>query len=144
MNVIEKIEAWGDHHHSKVADVFRMLLGLVILSKGIAFISNTEALEILINDSQFSFISFMLTHYVATAHLIGGVLIILGLLTRIAVLFQIPILLGAVLFVNKIGSLSAINSEFSLSVVVLIALIVIYVHGSGIWSLDDYMKKHKT
>jgi putative oxidoreductase len=36
-------------------------------------------------------------HYIASAHFLGGILIVFGLLTRWAILAQLPILIGAVL-----------------------------------------------
>ena len=43
---------------------------------------------------------FVVAHYVVVAHLLGGFLIAIGLLTRVAVVSQIPVLLGAVFIVN--------------------------------------------
>lgn len=143
MNVIQQIENWGDTHHTRWADALRMVLGLVILAKGLSFISDTDALNQLILDSRFGWAAFILTHYIACVHLIGGILIALGLLTRVAIAFQIPVLLGAVLFVNQIGSFSAINSEFTLSLLVLMSLLFFFVYGSGPWSVDEYMRTHK-
>lgn len=143
MNLVQKIEVWGDTHHARWAEVLRIGLGLVILAKGLSFISDTEALDAMIRNSRFEFIAFILTHYVATMHLIGGVLIILGLLTRWAIAFQLPILAGAIIFINQIGSFSAINSEFTLSLIVFLLLCFFFVYGSGEWSVDEYMKNHK-
>jgi putative oxidoreductase len=143
MNMVQRLESWGDAHHTRWLEVMRIILGFIILGKGIAFISDTEALDTLIRESRLGFVSFILTHYVATAHLIGGILIILGLLTRVAILFQIPILIGAVVFINATKGFSALNSELSLSILVLLMLLFFLVYGSGPWSLDEYMKTHK-
>lgn len=143
MNVVQRLETWGDTHHTRWLEVLRIVLGLIILGKGISFISDTEALDRIIRESRLGFVSFILTHYVATAHLIGGILIIMGLLTRVAVLFQIPILIGAVIFINATQGFSAINSELSFSILVLLMLLFFLVYGSGPWSVDEYMKTHK-
>ena len=45
MNVIQKVEHWGDAHHAKWLDVVRIILGLIIFSKGIALISDTGYLQ---------------------------------------------------------------------------------------------------
>ncbi len=143
MNVVQKIEVWGDTHHTRFAEIVRIGLGLVILAKGLYFISDTDALDGMIRNSRFEFVTFMLSHYVATMHLVGGILITIGLLTRWAIAFQLPILAGAIFFINKIDSFSAINSEFSLSVLVFLLLCFFFVYGSGQWSVDEYMKTHK-
>ncbi|MEO5674359.1 MAG: DoxX family protein [Chitinophagales bacterium] len=143
MNTVQKIEAWGDKHHPKWLDILRIILGLIILSRGFYFVSNTEGLKEMIANSRFGQVSFLLQHYVVFAHVIGGALIAAGLLTRIAVAVQIPVLLGAVLFVNsKSGFFSANSTDLWLSLVTLFLLIFFLIEGSGPWSIDEYMRKH--
>ena len=57
-----------------------------------------------------------------------------GLLTRLACLIQIPVLIGAIIFVNT--SMLQPFSELVLSILILILLIYFLVIGSGPWSLD--------
>lgn len=144
MNNITKIEHWADTHHPDWIDILRIALGLFILYKGILFISNTAALLDLMKNADLQFVNLGLAHYVAFAHLMGGILIAMGLVTRIAILFQLPILIGAVFFVNvKQGFFSVSNNlEFEMSLIVLILLIVFLVYGSGKLSIDQWMKKH--
>lgn len=143
MNIITEIEHWGDTHHPKWIDILRVALGLVILYKGILFISNTDALLQLMQNADLQFINLGIAHYVAFAHLMGGFLIAIGLVTRFAILFQIPILLMAVFVNAQQGFLSvADNFEFGLSLGVLILLIVFLIMGSGKWSVDNWMKIH--
>lgn len=143
MNSILRIEEWGDRHHPKWLDVLRILLGLTILAKGYYFVSNTAGLQEMIANSRFGQVSFLLAHYVAFAHLIGGILIAVGLITRIAILFQLPVLIGAVVFFNaQHGFYSANSTELWLSLLILFLLVFFLVEGSGPWSIDEYMKKH--
>ena len=144
MNLVQKIEHWGDVHHAKWLDVIRIVLGLLILSKGFAFVSDTEAQkDWIIQNSTFGFSGLMamaLVHTVALTHLVGGVLITMGLVTRFAVVIQIPILLGAVFFVNLTQGFSPLNSELWLSVIVLMLLILFWIAGSGPYSVDHWLK----
>ena len=146
MNTVQKIEHWGDVHHAKWLDILRMVLGVIILLKGIAFVSNIDSLrELFVQNRVYGFSGLMamaLTHIVAFVHLVGGILIILGLVTRFAVVIQIPILVGAVFFVNITKGFSMLNSELWLSVLVLMLLILFWVVGSGPYSVDYWMKKH--
>ncbi|MCY1526780.1 hypothetical protein D9M68_618200 [compost metagenome] len=147
MNMIQKVEHWGDAHHSKWLDVIRILLGLIIFSKGIALISDTaQQQEILFNKSIFGFSEMMASlaiHIIAFAHLVGGLLITMGLLTRFAVVIQIPILICAILFVNIANGFSALNSELWLSIIVLSLLILFWIIGSGPFSIDQQIKRKK-
>ncbi|MCZ4245403.1 DoxX family protein [Pedobacter punctiformis] len=147
MNVIRKIEHWGDVHQSKWLDFLRIILGLVIFGKGVSFISDTSTLQNLITQNNvFGFSSMLISvaiHVVAFAHLVGGILIILGLVTRFAVVIQIPILLFAVFFVNLTRGFSMPNSELWLSILVLFMLILFWVVGSGPLSVDEGLKNKR-
>jgi putative oxidoreductase len=146
MNTLTKIEHWADTHHPQWLDFVRIILGLFILYKGILFISNTEALLSIMKTAELQFVNLGLAHYVAFSHLVGGILIAMGLVTRLAILFQLPILLGAVFLVNiQQGFLSVSNNlEFGISLIVLILLITFLIYGSGKFSVDNWMKRHPT
>ncbi|WP_432710483.1 DoxX family protein [Pedobacter sp.] len=145
MNVVNKIEHWGDEHRTKWLDMIRIALGLLIFFKGIALISNHQvAQELIYHNNVFGFSGMMASvaiHIVAFVHLVGGLLITIGLLTRFAVVIQIPILLCAIFFVNIGKGFTVLNSELWLSVLVLILLIVFWVVGSGPLSVDESMKR---
>src|SRR5579872_478722 len=89
-----------------------------------------QMLDLLTNRMSFgSFTTMLMSNYVSFAHILGGILLILGALTRFACLIQIPILLGAVFFGNTI--LYRPFSEVVLSIVVLLLLICFLVVGNG-------------
>lgn len=146
MNAIHKIEHWADTHHPQWIDFVRVILGLFILYKGILFISDTQALLSIMKTADLQFVNLGLAHYVAFSHLVGGILIAMGLVTRFAIIFQIPILLGAVFLVNSQQGFLVVsnNTEFGISVAVLILLITFLIYGSGKFSVDNWMKRHPT
>ncbi|KAA2242512.1 DoxX family membrane protein [Chitinophaga agrisoli] len=143
MNLLQQIETWGDRHHPKWLDVIRMCLGIFLFYMGVLFIQNRDALTALINEKPFlTVVSFGLGHLIVFAHLAGGLLLALGLLTRVAALANIPVLLGAVLFVHSPTGLFATYSQPGLSILVLLLLILFLVEGGGPLSLDTYMRRH--
>ncbi|MFC1223527.1 DoxX family protein [Pedobacter sp. BG31] len=145
MNVIRKIEHWGDVHHAKWLDYLRIVLGLIIFGKGVSFVSDTSVLQNMITQNNvFGFSGMLISvaiHVVAFAHLVGGILITLGLVTRFAVVLQLPILLFAVFFVNLTPGFSPLNSELWFSVLILFLLIIFWVVGSGPLSVDEGLKR---
>lgn len=143
MNLIEKIEYWGDTHHPRWLDFLRIVLGIVIFLKGGTFLADTESLRQLIEASNIRIYTWGAVHYVAFSHLVGGILIAIGLVTRVAVAFQLPILFGAVFFVNVTRGLTVLNSELWISIVVLILLLVFFIVGSGPYSLDHQLRTRK-
>ena len=88
MTYVHRIESWAENHQVKWLAFLRILLGFVIFLKGLFFIMNTDALLAMIANSAFDLYAVMLVHLVASAHLLGGILIVIGLITRIAVLLQ--------------------------------------------------------
>ena len=137
MGVIKSLNKWANAHTYYPIDILRFALGIFLFYKGIDFLSNSEILIELIKPLK-NFAGGMLTvHYVASAHLVGGVLIFFGLLTRWAIIVQLPILIGAVL-INFIGEMNTTN--LLLSSVVLVLCVFFLFYGSGKHSVDYNMK----
>jgi len=141
MNMVHKIEHWGDTHHPRVLDIVRVALGGFLLLKGVAFMDNTAYLQNIIENQNVIHVSsgllMALVYYVVFAHLVGGVLIMLGTLTRFACIIQIPIVLAAT-FLTGIF-VEPVNTLVWPSVVALVLLSLFTVIGSGPWSLDRYL-----
>ncbi|MEI9933679.1 MAG: DoxX family protein [Ferruginibacter sp.] len=95
MNYVQRFEHWGDTHHPKWIDIIRIALGVFLCYKGFDFLKNMSLLiAAMANKTPFNtFEVVMLGHYIAYAHMIGGLLLIVGIGTRIASLMQIPILM---------------------------------------------------
>ena len=143
MNMVQKVEHCGDLHHAKWLDVIRVILGLLILSKGIEFASQVGAQQEVFPANSFGFsalASTVIIHIVALAHLVGGLLIAIGLLTRLAVVIQMPILLGAIFLVNLTKNFTFFNSELWLSIIVFMLLVLFWIVGSGPYSVDNMIK----
>ena len=143
MNVVHRIETWGDTHHPKFIDVIRFALGAFLLLKGISFMNNTEYLKQLITDQNIVDFSggllMALVYYVAFAHMVGGVLIAVGILTRFGCIIQIPIVAGAIFLSGFFQD--AINYMVWPSLLALAALVLFLIIGSGPWSLDRYLSE---
>jgi putative oxidoreductase len=133
MNLLQKFEYWGDRHHPKWLDIIRIALGIFLLYKGVDFLRNTSELVSLMSlRSPFgSFLIILLGHYVTFAHILGGFFLIIGMFTRAACLIQIPILIGAIIFVNSSQDVLRPYSELFLSVLILLLLIYFLIVGNG-------------
>ena len=80
--------------------------------------------------------------YTEGKEVVGGFFIVIGLFTRWAALIQIPILLGAVFFVNVPKGIFAGQSELGLSIIILLLLCFFFVEGGGPISMDDYFRRY--
>ncbi len=145
MNLAHRLELWGDRHHPKWLDIVRILFGLFLCYKGFQFLNNMGELLDMMSD-RLSFNAFaviVLSHVTVFAHILGGFLIALGLLTRFACLIQIPILIVAVFFVNSSGNLLQPFSEWWVSIITLLMLIGFLIVGNGTWSFEWFVEHDK-
>ncbi len=133
MNYVQRLEHWGDMHHPKWIDIIRIALGGFLCYKGFDFLQNMSLLiAAMANRTPFgTFEVVMLGHYIAYAHMIGGLLLIAGIGTRVASLMQLPILIGAIIFINTSGGIFKPYSELILSVIILALLIYFLIAGNG-------------
>ncbi|HEX6332907.1 MAG TPA: DoxX family protein [Flavisolibacter sp.] len=145
MNYLQRLEYWGDHHHPKWLDLLRIALGVFLCIKGAEFASNIGAIMGLMEQrAPFSdFMIIIVAHYVLFAHLFGGFLLAVGLLTRFACLIQIPVLIGALFFINTSGFFNQFSELFML-LLVLLLLIYFWVIGSGPWSFDRLIDEERS
>ena len=124
--------------------LIRVFLGFALFIRGWIFIRDQEALMQLIVASGLDwFWPAFLVHYITLAHLVGGVMLVVGLLTRAAAISQLPILVGAVFFVHLQEGLFATGQSLELAALVLFLLAVVSVFGSGELSMDAYLKRRE-
>lgn len=133
MGIIKKLNKWANRHTFWSIDILRMVLGLFLVVKGFQFVGNTQKLYEMVESADSLAGSIVAIHYIAPAHLVGGLLIFVGLLTRWATIAQLPILVGA-LIVN----LSSENqgNELLLSAITLLLCLFFTFYGSGKRSAD--------
>jgi uncharacterized membrane protein YphA (DoxX/SURF4 family) len=137
MGHIKTLNKWANAHTYYPLDLLRIALGVLLFYQGVYFMSNLSLLTDLYEPIESITDNVLLVHYIAPAHFVGGVLIVFGLLTRWAVLAQLPILIGAV-SINFIGEMDTNN--FLLSSSVLLVCIFFLFYGSGKHSVDKYLK----
>ena len=144
MDIVKESNTWRDtHQQSIVITVLRVILGLLVLYKGIYFVSHWQELQSILSRSVFEFGSMALAHGIALCHLTGGLFIAAGFLTRVSCLFQIPWVLGAVLFANSPQSVFFVYPEWVLAIVILLGLCFFLFYGSGIYALDVLLKRNR-
>ena len=128
MDLLHRLEYWGERHHPRWMDIIRIALGIFLVYKGIDFLYNMSDLVSLmsIKTSFGSFAYILIGHLIVFAHILGGIFLVLGVMTRFACLIQIPILLGAVFLINMPGDAMKPYSELLISIAVLLLLIYFF------------------
>ena len=142
MGTLNRIQQWSATHHPRWLVVIRVALGLFLFVKGISFMNDAVMLDRLIAGSMVSGSVDWLPLFITWAHLLGGFLIIIGLLTRWAVGLQIPILIGAIVFINSGKGVNSSGSELVFAFVILLLLFFFLIEGGGPISLDNYFRNN--
>ncbi|MCP9752397.1 DoxX family protein [Ferruginibacter sp. HRS2-29] len=125
--------------------IFRVILGFILIWKGYTFFKDSAALEEMIRGGgieMFSNNTRAIAFIITYINLLGGVFIATGLFTRWMSLINIPVVVGAIIFVNSKAGMSFSNTELILSIGVLILLIIFVIKGSGTLSADEFFRSY--
>ena len=135
---MQKTMVWVEAHKSDLIEFVRMYLGGVLLFKGLFFIQDIDKLTALMG-GETVYMPLAIAHYIVFAHIVGGIFLTIGFLTRVVVLFQIPVLLGAVFLVHFKQGLFSSGSSLEFALMVLLLLVAFMFYGSGRLSVDYYL-----
>lgn len=139
MSAFLKLSRWLQSNRDIAFDLLRVYLGIGLFARGLLFIVRPEAYTALVSGAETSiFMSPAAMYMVAAVHLIGGAMMAAGLFTRLAALAQVPILVVAVFLIHLQGGLFTASQSFEFSALVLFLLVLVFLHGSGRWSLDAH------
>ncbi len=120
-------------------DLMRAYLGIGLFVRGVLFVSQPELVLGYLQDIHNWFLPYALVHFIAVAHLCGGVMLAVGLATRLAAAIQVPILFGAVFLVHSQAGLLNVGQSLEFSGLVLALLLVYLTFGSGKLSVDAFL-----
>ena len=143
MDRVRQFIGWAEAHPKVWLDCVRIYLGLGLFIRGVFIITNTRAEFILDLLKRMDFpwlVTVALLHYISLAHLVGGLMLTVGLLTRIGAWVQIPILAGA-LVVHRHEGLMSGGQSLEFSALVFFLLVIFALSGSGPLSVDNGMPK---
>lgn len=138
MSLLQNIKKWSANHHPWWLISFRILLGLTLFIKGFTFMKDSTLLPSLFTKSNIITITPWLALTITWLHLLCGVLIVIGLFTRLATLVMLPVLIAAVIMVNiPSGNIA----ELIFSIFVCLLLGFFFIEGSGPLSTDNYLSR---
>lgn len=118
--------------------ILRIVVGLSLILKAYNFFNNREVLENAFHGSGFLSSTSWLIPLIPWVNLVGGIMLVVGLFTRLAAMVQIPLMFGAVLFVNLKDTATA---DLPFSFLILVLVIVFSFVGGGYFSLDNAYRK---
>jgi len=146
MTTMQQLRNWSAAHHPRWLVIVRIGLGLFLMAKGINFMRDSALLDrllygsVTLADNETHWLPLIITW----ANLLGGFMILVGLWTRLMCLLQLPILIGAIIFINSQKGGFAPESELGLAILTLILVLFFLIEGSGPLSLDAYFEKNRS
>ena len=139
MNTYLSLKKWFEKNIDTAFSLIRIFVGFALFVRGIILFVEPSVFTKLTGSDQW----YWWYSYVIVIHIIGGVLLGIGLLTRLSALLQIPVLLGAILLFHLKEGLARVEQSLELSTLVLVLFVLFFLFGSGILSIDSYLKKKK-
>lgn len=128
-------------HRRIPMDLIRIYLGIALLVKGVQFFRDPAFVrQALTQDGILGSAPDIIVYYITLAHVVGGLLLALGLWTRVAALVQIPVLFGAAFLVHLPEGTLTYTHRFEFTALVLFLLVLLLVHGGGRISLDHRLR----
>jgi putative oxidoreductase len=128
MKPLIRIQQWTIAH-GRAVGILRIALGLLLVIKGITFLFHLDMLTGFLRETGFddtiglSALMNLLAQLIIILHLIGGICIAFGVRTRFFCLLNLPILIGAALFVNLHENSFRPDPEFLLSMLALFTIV---------------------
>jgi uncharacterized membrane protein YphA (DoxX/SURF4 family) len=119
--------------------LIRMFLGLALAIRGGLIMSNPEYIMNLGVDREL----FVWVSFIGIAHLVGGILLMIGFWTRLGALIQIPIVFSAIFFVYDYSDIMMGGQSLELAVLVLVLLVIFLIYGPGKFSLRNKYSNNK-
>lgn len=122
-------------------DLIRAYLGIALFVRGVLFVSHPDlVLQYLGQDGRWGwFWPAAIAHYIGVAHVAGGIMLAIGLTTRLAAVVQLPVLLGAVSCTRLREGIFWAGQSMEFSALILFLLVIFIIFGSGPWSADSML-----
>jgi putative oxidoreductase len=118
------------------ATLLRVILGIVyVMHAYLALVINGPAGMIAYNAKAGIPLPEVATWYLILAHGLGGILLVLGIYTRWAALANVPVMLGAIVFVHLKNGFWAHQQGYEYVLVLLVATVATAMIGGGALSL---------
>ncbi len=132
---------WLESHRDWSIEFLRVVLAGILIWKGFDFVRNIDVLLGIIGFSDSIWAAGFLAHYIVIAHIVGGLMLTIGLLTRIVIAAQIPILAGATILLFQTEGLS---NDFQFTMLVFCLLVAFLFYGGGRLSVDAITERSES
>jgi len=143
MNPLKRLITWGDSHNPRWLAILRIILGVFLFSRGVTFLTSIDDFQKLVMASDLHLTNTLLIDVIPWIHIAGGFCIIIGIGTRTAAIVQLPVVIGAIIFVTIPANspFFSFDTTKAFSLLIALLLVVFFVEGSGTLSVTAYAKQ---
>lgn len=135
---------WIQDNSDVLFDLVRIYIGVGLALRGLLAITDPGFFGTWLSDFGVTGGAAVIARgYIIAAHLIGGTLMAVGYLTRIAAIAQLPVLIGAVFFIHFPEGLAATDQSLEFSALVLFLVALFAIRGSGRLSVMSYLRRKR-
>ncbi len=135
------IFVWLAKNRDLCVEVLRIYLGIGLFLQGMLFLLDEQRGIMLVRQEYLLFFPYLVVHYIIIAHIAGGLLLIIGLLTRLAALLQIPVVFGVVLLLHSEQGLFTTEQTLEFASLVLFLMVFFSIYGGGRFSVDYVLRR---
>jgi len=143
MEIVKNLTNWrNSNKDNRIMPLLRIVLGVMILFKGFSFIlqggAEMEGIDMSSND----YMPMLFGQWIPVLEIAAGILIGIGLITRICSVFQMLLSIAVLLFSKDSAVLSSFQqSQYVLSIVIILLSAFFAFWGSGMFSAENALKK---
>lgn len=144
MDRLQNLLKWIQDNSDVLFDIVRIYIGVGLAIRGLLAVVDPEFFGSWLSDFGVTGAAAVAVRgYIIAAHLVGGILMAVGYLTRISALAQLPVLVGAVFFIHFPEGLAATDQSLEFSALVLFLVALFAVRGSGRLSVMSYLRRKR-
>jgi len=144
-----KFNTWAKKNREVCVDLLRIYLGVMLVVKGCHLALNREEVLAYLREADLTGLPYfhaweqLVAHYAILVHIAGGVMLTLGLATRVAALIQLPAVLGAAALMQSEERTFGQALGFEYVTLLFFVLLLFIVYGSGALSVDALIAKKR-
>jgi uncharacterized membrane protein YphA (DoxX/SURF4 family) len=123
--------------------LIRVALALLLFIKGINFIQNESILSRVFSEVELIQKLSLLQLLIPWMHILGGFFILIGVYTRLMILIQLPLVIGAIFVLLDTKQNAFFYTEIYFALTILVLLVLNLKFGDGFYSWKNLIKKEQ-
>jgi putative oxidoreductase len=138
---MQNILDWFEQRKDWAIEFLRMVLGIMLFLKGFSFMRNMDQLLDLVGLTTTLWVAGIFAHYIVLTHLLGGIFLTIGLITRVVAMIQLPIVFGGIIVVFLKYGWEDSSDTLVYTALVFMLLVMYLFYGGGRLSADSFLSK---